>query len=312
MKRQNRYRHEQVNVQLLEKALSLKDRLFSVVAFKRGARRLRRWLLIALAAVPVLVALYYAIDYAVEKAYSMNLEKVSFKSRHDLIDKASVMQMLGLQGAINMATLDARGMEAKLEANPCIESASVRAEFPETLHIEVDERIPIVFVEMESGADTGNRTRLFMDPKGVLFPVNSKFHRKFMNAPTWYLKPDDVKELKPGVRIAEERCHPVKELVVAANAYGLDEIPAIREIFRPKPWEIIITLETGTSVTMWVDGGMKEQMERLAMLLEHARATGRHITEANVIPRINPTVRYADTPGKPRGSAAGGPAASTP
>ncbi len=298
MKRQNRYRHEQLNVQLLEKALSLKDRLFSMVAFKRGMRRLRRWLLIALAAIPLLIVLYYAIGYAIEKAYSMNLEKISYKSRHNLIDKASIMNMLELQGAINMATLDARGMEAKLEANPCIESAAVRAEFPETLHIEVDERIPIVFVEMESGADTGNRTRLFMDPKGMLFPVNEKFHRNFMDAPTWYLKPDDVKELKPGIRISHDRCRPIRELVVAANAYGLDEIPAIREIFRPKPWEIIITLETGTAVTMWVDGGMKEQMERLAMLLEHARTTGRHINEANVIPRINPTVRYADSPVK--------------
>lgn len=299
MKRQNRYRNEQVNVQLLEKALSLKDRLFSIVALKRGARRLRRWALIALIAAPVLVGVYFAISYAVEKAYSMNLEKVSYKSRQDLIDKASAMQILGLKGAINMATLNAKGMEAKLEANPCIESATVRAEFPETLHIEVDERIPIVFVEMESGADTGNRTRLFMDPKGVLFPVNEKFHRNFMNAPTWYLKDDDVKELKPGARIPEDRCGPIKEIVVAANAYQLDEIPAIREIFRPKPWKIILTLETGTTVTMWVDGGIKEQMARLAMVLEHARNTGGHITEANVIPRLNPAIRYADKPEKP-------------
>ena len=70
------------------------------------------------------------------------------------------------------------------------------------------------------------------------------------------------------------------------------EIPAIREIFRPKEWKIIITLENEAEVLMQVYD-IKGQMERLAMILEHCRATHRAPRSINVIPRINPTVIYA-------------------
>ena len=146
---------------------------------------------------------------------------------------------------------------------------------------------------MESGASTGRRTRLFMDPKGVLFPVNAEYHSKYMGVPTWYLQMADVKELKVGERIAEERCRPIRELIAASNAYDLTEIPAIREIFRPKEWKIQLTLDNGTSVTMQVYE-IKEQMERLAMILEHAQVTGMKARSINVIQRINPTVIPAE------------------
>lgn len=294
MKRQKKLRKSSCDVQTLEKALSLKDRLFSVLALRRGARRLKKYFLIALILLPILAVALAGIRYAFLKAYHMELEKISYKSTHDIIDKESILQMLELHGSVNMATLSVKGIEKKLEANPCIDSATVHAEFPETLHIEVTERIPIVFVEMESGIDTGIRPRLFMDPKGKLFPINEKYHERFMNAPTWYVTPEDIPELKPGASIPENRCRPIRELIAAVNRYRIDEIPPIREIFRPKAWEMMLTLENGTSVTMWVDGGMKEQMERLAMLLEHSRAVGKRIIHANVIPKINPTVIYGE------------------
>ncbi|MBR5894219.1 MAG: FtsQ-type POTRA domain-containing protein [Akkermansia sp.] len=293
MKPQNKYRTEKQNVQLLEKALSIKDRLFSLLAFKRGARRLRRWFLIALAAAPIIWGIYYSINYAVEKAYSLSIDHISYVSRHGLISRSQAMELLGIKDAVNMATLDVSGMEATLEANPCIAAATIRAEMPETLHIEIDERIPVVFVEMESGTDTGDRTRKFMDPKGTIFPVNEAYHRNFMNAPTWYLQPEDLTELKDGAVIEEERNRPIKELIAASNAYSLTEIPAICEIFRPKQWKMVITLENGTEVLMQVYD-IKDQLARLSMILEHARVSKKAMRSINVIPKINPTVIYAE------------------
>lgn len=299
MKPQNRYRSEQKsNVHLLEKALSFKDRIFSMIALRRGLRRLQRYLIIIICALPVLYGIWRGIDYAIEKAYSLSIENISYKSRRGLISKEQALKILEIDGAVNMATLDAKGMQEKLEAIPGIDSARIRAELPDTLHIEVDERIPIVFVEMESGASTGRRTRLFMDPKGILFPVNAEYHKNFMGVPTWYLQLSDIRELKAGERIAEERCRPIRELIAASNAYDLTEIPAIREIFRPKEWKIQLTLDNGTSVTMQVYE-IKEQMERLAMMLEHTQVTGVKPRSINVIQRINPTYIPAEEP-KPK------------
>lgn len=295
MKGRNKYRREKQNVHLLEQALSLKERLFSLLAFKRGARRLRKWLIVALIAAPIIWGIKVAVDYAIEKAYSMSIENVSYVSRHGLISRSQVMEILGIKNAINMATLDVSGMQDTLSAHPCIANATIRAEMPETLHIEIDERIPVVYVEMENGAETGNRTRLFMDPKGVLFPVVEDYHRNFLNVPTWYLQPEDIKELKAGASIADKKSRPIKELIAASNAYNLVEIPAICEIFCPKEWKMVITLDNGTEVIMQAYE-IKEQLERLAMVLEHSRVTKKPIRSVNVIPKINPAVIYAEPP----------------
>jgi hypothetical protein len=296
MSKTNKFRTAETkeNVHLLEKALSLKDRLFSVLALKRGARRLRRWFIALLVILPVGWGVIYSINYAVEKAYSLSIDNIHYVSRHGLISRSQAMEILGIREAVNMATLDVKGMESKLLANHSIAAASIRAEMPETLHIEIDERIPVVYVEMESGAETGEKKRFFMDPKGVLFPVVEAFHRNFMNAPTWYLQPEDIRAIEPGATISEAKCRPIKELISAVNAYNLTEIPAICEIFRPKDWKLIVTLENGTEVLMQVYD-IKDQLARLAVLLEHARVTGKPMRSINVIPKLNPAVIYAET-----------------
>lgn len=303
MAKRNQYRNHYsenrpvfANVRLLEAALSLKDRYFSKVAIRRGLRRLRRWTLAIAIIVPVVAGLIWLGMAAVEKAYSLSIDKVTFDARHKLISKEQVMQILGIGDSINMATLDTGALKARLEANHSIESADIRAELPDTLHIEINERIPVVYVEQESGAETGNRIRFFMDPNGHLFPVMPEYHNTFMGVPVWYLQPGDVGAFTAGTVISEEKRRPIVELVAAANMYSLVEIPAIREIFRPKEWKIIATLEGGAEVLMQVYD-IKGQMERLAMILEHCRATQRRPRSINVIPRINPTVIYAGEPG---------------
>lgn len=293
-KKLNKLRSEQRDkVRILEKTLSLWDRNFSKLAFRRGLQRAKRWLLILLIALPVLALVGTGIYLGIDKAYSMSIDNIAYESRQKLISKQQAMKLLGIGDSVNMATLDAAGMTRTLEENPCIASAHIRAELPETLSIEIDERIPIVYVEMESAAGTGNRERLFMDPQGILFPVVEEYHRDFLGVPVWYLHPEDVTRFEVGAEVKESARRPIVELASAANAYSLAEIPAIREIFRPKEWKIIATLDNGAEVLMQVYD-IRGQMERLAMILEHARATKRTVRSINVIPRINPTVTYAE------------------
>jgi cell division septal protein FtsQ len=124
MKSRNQYRRHHreqqaasANVRLLEAALSIKDRLFSIVALRRGLRRLRRWGIILLIVLPLLAALFWGGKAAVEKAYSLSMDKVSFDARQNLISKEQAMEILGIEGAINMATLDTTAMQKKLEEN---------------------------------------------------------------------------------------------------------------------------------------------------------------------------------------------------
>lgn len=298
MKR-NRYRRSDKSVvPLLERALSLRERLFSRVALKRGLEALRRWCVILFFAAVILAALGYALFYAVEKAASLSIDKISYSSTRGMISKQQALDILGLKGAVNLATFDASGMEQKLMANPAIESAHIRAELPETLVIDVKERIPIVYVAMATDIHTGATNKLFMDPTGYLFPVNEDYHSQFLGVPIWYLNSEDVVGLEPGNTLDPAITTPIRDLIRAANLYDPTRIPPIREIFRPKEWKIILTLEGGAEVEMSVHD-IEAQMERLAMVLEHARATRRFIRSANVIPRQNPVVIFIDTPQPP-------------
>ena len=105
MKKRNQYRSHyngtppaKANVKLLEAALSIKHRFFSMVALRRGLRRLRRWTLLLLIIIPLISAIIWGGMTAVEKAYSLSIDKVSFDARQKLISKEQAMSILGIEG----------------------------------------------------------------------------------------------------------------------------------------------------------------------------------------------------------------------
>ena len=293
MKRnRNKYRKAPSNVQAVEKSLSLRERFFSALTYVRAKMQAKRVLRIAIIVLPVALLLFWGIRYAVTQAYRMGIDNVSYESTHKIISREQALEILGIRGSINLTALNPGDWERALQENPCVAAAHIHAELPDTLHIELEERIPVVYVEMESGTDTGTRQKLYMDQNGRLFPVVAEYHTRFTNVPVWYLQPGDIREFRVGAEVAEKSYRPIVELVAAANHYSLQEIPSIREIFRPKEWKIILTLENGAEVLMQVYD-IKGQMERLAMIVEHAAAVGKRPVSIDVIPRINPTVIYA-------------------
>ncbi|HIX89145.1 MAG TPA: FtsQ-type POTRA domain-containing protein [Candidatus Akkermansia intestinavium] len=295
---ENRYRprNEDRNiVSRLEKMLPFWERLWSRMTLRRILSSLKRWLLVTVLAAAALVGLFFVVYYAIDKAASLSIDKINIQSRHGMIDRDEILKLLGLKGAVNLATLNAHGMEKRLEACPAIESATVRAELPDTLVIEVAERIPIVYVAMETDVDTGVSRELFMDPEGHVFPADPNTYADFLGVPVWYLPPGSCDKLEPGTVLSPELIAPICDIIRASNLYDpATEIPPIREIFRPKDWEIRLILEGGTEVRMAVYD-VTSQMARLAMVLEHARRTKRHISSANVIPEQNPAVIFLDS-----------------
>lgn len=290
----NQFRPDKSSVKRLEKMLALRQRLFSLLTIRRSAIRLRSFGKTLLMVLPAAVLLYLGVQYMLDKAYGLSVERIVFKSRHGILNKERALHILGLQGSVNMATLDVESLRNRLESTPGIRSAIIQAELPSSLIIEVEERIPIARVEWEHGARTGDRTHFFVDPEGVLFPVNEELHSQFLGVPTWYLRPEDATELHEGMQLAPERVRPIARIVAAANNYTPEEIPPIVEIFRPKDWKICLILDNGAEITM-EQRNIREQMERLALILDHARATHRRLISANVIPSLNPVAVFEDS-----------------
>lgn len=292
----NRLRAERSeNVRILEDTLSNWSRFFDKLALRRGAARAKRWGIYLLCALPVLALVLFGVYVGIDKAYSMSIDNIRYESSQGFISKEQALKLLGIGDSVNVATLDTTGMTRTLLENPCIASAHIRAELPETLSIEIEERIPMVYVELESAAGTGTRQRLFMDQTGVLLPVKEEYHRNVLGVPVWYIHPEDVDRFEVGGVVKESARRPIIELTTTANGYDVPDLPCISEIFRPKEWKLIVTLSDGTEVMMQVYD-IKGQVQRIAMMLAHARATHRRIRSLNVIPRDNPTVIFAEAP----------------
>lgn len=291
----NRYRAKKDDLSKLEKKLSFKERFFSVVALKRGARRLKVGLVIALILSAIGALIWWGTSSILEKAYSLHIDKIEFKARNGIMSKDQAMEILELHGAVNLATVNPSALEDKLMAHPLITHASVHAELPDTLSIEVDERIPIVYIERQDGALTGKRDHLFMDPTGMLFQINDEYHRNFLAVPTYYVDETVIPSISPGTVMAEHNVEPIRALIAASNRYDADRLPRIREIFRPKAWKLLIVLETGVEVEMQVYDSLDAQVDRLVMILDHARATNRTLLRANVIQELNPSAVFRET-----------------
>ncbi len=240
---------------------------------------------------------YYVASVVGKQAVTHTIQTVRFESE-GYIDQSEALALLGLTAQSSVASIDSAKLNERLKNHPCIKQGSFSLELPDTIHIQIVERLPLCYVEEQQAVLRGTRVRHFVCEDGYIIPNIEAFYRAFHNAPTWYVKPSDYERFEVGARIKPDSIKPVLETLTAVNVYELKDLPPVREILRPKAWKTQLILETGTEVTMNVFD-IKEQVERLVKILQHARVNRREVRSINVIPKINPSVIYADEPKSP-------------
>lgn len=293
---QNRYRQQsRQNVRELEKKLSLKERVFSLLAFLRGSRRVVKGIIIVILVLLCLQGAKMLFSY-VFSSYSNNTRHITYSSASDIISKEQVLELLGITEETTLSMLHLEELENKLRHQPSIAAAHITQTGNNSLHIEIEEHVPLLFVEPADSAITGRTTRYYLSPEGLIFPIDAKLHEKFNNLPVWRLHAPDVEKFLPGQRISPAICTPIIQLAKEANAYDPAELPNIRSIELPidntERWEINMRLENGTSVTMSNLHDIPAQLSRLVKALEHARVHHKKILRINVVPEINIPVVY--------------------
>lgn len=255
---------------------------------KRNRYKTFIWFLRGLIAV-ALVVFFCFIGYKVyENTTKFTIKEIRCShsaSLADLYDNLSIKQ------GDKLNDLDIQALTKQLSSNPRVRSAKVTLILPDILDIDIRAHIPIVYVEMENALFHGKRERYFLSDRGVLFSVDEKYHRDFLNSPVWYLQKDDIKEFALGKEISKESLATIIELITAVNRHELLELPMLKEIFRPKEWKFKLNFEGGSEVIVQ-SYDIEEQINRLVMIFDHARNSSRHIRSANVIPKNNPAVIF--------------------
>lgn len=271
-----------------EKRLSFGEKLFSFLSFLRGTRRIRRWACVSLVLAIVYIFSHTLFVYLCD-TYSHRDRSIVYSSHYNILSKNQVIDILGLNADSNFSALPLGALQSKLNHHPAIRSASMSVTNGGTLAIHVEEHVPLLFIEMADKAITGKSARYCLSPERIIFPFDPMIHAQFNNLPTWLLRAADVKEFAPGHEIDEEKCAPIIELARAANAYSdRTELPSILTIERPTEnalqWRLIIRLESATTVELSTLHDIREQIERLVKVLNHARAINKKVISTCVAP----------------------------
>ncbi len=149
-----------------------------------GPRRTFRWSVPWRLIVALLPLVFVAAGaYAVMQSSLFTVQKVSVQGTVSL-DQASLAQISGLQGK-SMITLSDEGARRRLLAIPAVRAVSINRQWPDTVVITVQERLPVAFwnvnghdfpvdqdgVVLSAGAPDGPAPRIVeMTPGRVLQP----------------------------------------------------------------------------------------------------------------------------------------------
>ncbi len=147
---------------MVKKKWGRKNRRFKEPLRKRAKRFLSGALKISLIVLvlPVSAFSLRAIyrELTTTKLLAINTVEVSGLKR---VSKDTVMELAGISEGQNLLSFKAAGAEAGLRKNPWIKEARVVRLIPDTVRIELKERIPAVLVKMDE--------MYVMDEEGVIF-----------------------------------------------------------------------------------------------------------------------------------------------
>jgi len=146
-------------------------RPIDVSTARRSRRRVQiRRLLVIFANVVLAIAIAAGATWLWQRAHRderFAIRTIDVSGRNHA-DAAAVRGIVGRYQGANLFQLDIAALQAKLEAIPWVEKAAIEKGLPDTLRIEIVERVPAALVEIDG-------TPRYIDANGVIFaPFDAK------------------------------------------------------------------------------------------------------------------------------------------
>lgn len=171
----------------------------------------------------------------------------------DKVPDADVVELSGIERGINILNIDTSAAETLLKTHPFIEDASVKRILPDTIGIELVERVPVAIVSAEG--------LYAMDSKGVLFKEYS--FTDALDLPV-ITGPDNesnewFEELKSGV---------LELLTILDSGVSRLKVSGLSEIHGdPYYGFTLVTIENGVKIDIG-NSDFKEKLSKLNKVLE--------------------------------------------
>lgn len=275
-------RNKRNAIKELEADLSLRTRYGNKRALFRLGKRTLTLSLYVLIACLLLFGIYLGVKKLFERGEQFQLQFVKF-STNGVITQAQALELMELKGGESLIALDTEELSNKLLAAPGISSARVMRELPDTLSIELEARLPVVWLECKGAKlfAQDEKNGLFLDVSATCFSFTPGLHDSYRNIPILRIATPERGSVKSGDQL--NTVLPAMRLMKIMMREPEDVVPRVLLIEMPNDWSLALTLQGGTIATFGLFDH-EQQIDRLILALNNARRTNRRILTVNLIP----------------------------
>jgi len=269
--------------------------LLDVRVRQTTARRMRfrtimRWTWNLTVLCALIVGSFFSFRAIINKFFlentDYNLASVSVNEQ-PLITVPEIMAMTGVEKGHNIFLIDLTAIEKALSAIPEVEKVAVRRELPDSLKITVQLRHPVAWVSEVTTHPSASPAKLIDQTSHIFQP--SKILPSYFQLPIISgIRPED---LTAGDVLHLDELRRAIELIHTLRLTP-DSLLVIRSVDISKGWIFEVMDQNNTQI-LFAPTGFSAQLEKLQLLLQHARETGRELESINLMPKRNTPVRYA-------------------
>ena len=200
----------------------------------------------------------------------------------------SFAEITGLDPEASIFAVSLREMSKKLRERPGIVSVKMSRRLPGTLKVEVEERIPVAWIECRRLGIIGRDplTGVMVDSDGNCFPCEKWWEKSAADLPMVTVLKAHERDFAIGRELRHREAERGLALLQRSQRYLGGSSLSIPVVVVKNGYSLVAIMSDGSEVTF----GMYDhdrQLEDFLLILDRARETDRSIVTVNLIPERN-------------------------
>lgn len=248
-------------------------------------------LLLVAAALALLFGIFAGIKYTGSLFLSRNpkfeLKNINITSDGRLSSEF-FCERAGLHPGLNLFSIDLDMLRKKFEEVPLVESVTIFRQLPDTLTVNITERVPVAQVRWNPRA-----LPFLLDRYGVVLPMTKSGQALPL------IEGLKLEKIRPGDRVERPGISQCLELQIAADQLGLGSQVSFASFDIRYP-DFVTAIVNGDTTVRFPQHSAREKLIRLVSVMQLAKEQGRHVKTIDLTPdgRNVPVTFYEPEPVK--------------
>ncbi|MCE0522741.1 MAG: FtsQ-type POTRA domain-containing protein [Methylacidiphilales bacterium] len=244
--------------------------------------------------VAVGVGLHFGVAMVLDRVLYSNpryvLTKIVIEPR-DRFSERQIRQAAGLEPGQNLWSLNLRQITHDLEKLPYVSTAKVERHFPDTVTIQITERVPVVKI-VGLNIDLGTRETFYLDRNDVVLKPRTDETPPLLPEIVG-LTPAEA-EFEPGMTLDQPGLNSTMEILDEIDHSQLHTVIDIQTIDLSNPLYITMATRQGMTIVFRVDNVyIDQELQRLVQILARPEFQQRAISTVDLTPDCNVPVTFA-------------------